>query len=462
MENKMGSIFYEEKDLHDLAQIKRFMEILSMVPGAKAEYKENPEEFLKKNGIPFHQKDLETKMADPTDPRSVKAVYPGAKVEMYIDFMNRKLDWRDELREASTPQNSTMKKWRMRQITRCEGAFGYRNHSYIHTVLTLELTIGCSVGCAYCGLNAGKLSKIYRGTPENLKEWREVLTTAREIIGDGAGYGTCYYATEPMDNPDYEKFVAVYKEVFGRLPQITTAAFLRNKERTRKLVHEMMEEGDTIYRFSVQSLEQLQEIRETFTPEELLLVELLPQFPEAPGSHFVKAGRNAKDEEYEGTIACLTGFVVNMADHTIRLATPVTASERYPSGEAILCRESFSDAADLRTKMEEMIRKNMKLLIGPEEKIQLYPYFDYTESSQCVKITSKAYYTIQYDNPEEILGIREILPLLKQGNMTKRELVACLQQDEEKWGVKPEFLFYVLNYLWKQGLLVDHDLYPEE
>ena len=265
-----------------------------------------------------------------------------------------------------------------------------------------------------------------------------------------------------MDNPDYEKFVAVYKEVFGRLPQITTAAFLRNKERTRKLLQDMMAEGDTIYRFSVQSLDQLHEIRETFTPEELLLVELLPQFPEAPGSNFVKAGRNAKDEEYEGTIACLTGFVVNMAEHTIRLSTPVTASEKYPAGEAVLCRESFTDAADLRTKMEEMIRTHMKLLISPEEKIQLYPYFDYTDSPQCVKIISKACYTIQYDNPEEISGIREILPLLKQGNLTKRELVACLQKDEEKWGVKPEFLFYLLNYLWKQGLLVDHDLYPEE
>ena len=75
---------------------------------------------------------------------------------------------------------------------------------------------------------------------------------------------------------------------------------------------------------------------------------------------------------------------------------------------------------------------------------------------------SKEYYTIRYDKPEEILGMKEILPLLKQGNMTKRELVDCLQKEEGKWGVKPEFLFYFLNYFWKQGLLVDHDLYPEE
>lgn len=457
----MSSIFYDEKDLHDIAQIKRFMEILTMVPGAKEEYEKDPEGFLLKNQVPFSREDLQFKMADCTDLRSARAVHPGAKIKKYIDFTHKKLDWRDALRESSTPQNSTMKKWRDRQIVRCEGAFGYRNHSYIHTVLTMELTSGCSVGCSYCGLNAGKLSKIYRATPENLEEWGEILAVAKEVIGDGAGYGTCYYATELMDNPDYEKFVAVYREVFGRLPQITTAAALRNKERTRKLLQDMMEEGDTIYRFSVQSLEQLEEIRETFTPEELILVELLPQYKEAPGSHFVKAGRNAQ-EEYEGTIACLTGFVINMAEHTIRLTTPVTASERYPTGEAVLCQESFADAEDLRRKMQDMIRTHMKLLIGPKEKIQLYPYFDYTVSPQCVKIISKEHYMIQYDKPEEISGIREILPLLKEGKMTKRELVDQLQKEEEKWGVKPEFLFYFLNYLWKQGLLVDHDLYPED
>ena len=458
----MSSIFYDEKDLHDIAQIKRFMEILTMVPGAKEEYKKDPEGFLLKNQVPFGREELEFKMTNRADLRSARAVHPGAKIEKYIEFTHKKLDWRDDLRNASTPQNSTMKKCRDRQIIRCEGEFGYRNHSYIHTVLTLELTSGCSVGCPYCGLNAGKLSRIYRATPENLEEWRAVLTAAKEVIGDGAGYGTCYYATEPMDNPDYEKFVAVYRDVFGRLPQITTAASLRNKERTRKLLQDMMEEGDTIYRFSLQSLEQLKEIRETFTPEELILVELLPQYKEAPDSHFVKAGRNAQEEEYGGTIACLTGFVVNMAEHTIRLTTPVTASERYPTGEAILCRESFTDAEDLRRRMQDMIRTHMKLLIGPKEKIQLYPYFDYTVSSKCVKIMSKEYYTIRYDKPEEILGMKEILPLLKQGNMTKRELVDCLQKEEGKWGVKPEFLFYFLNYFWKQGLLVDHDLYPEE
>lgn len=458
----MGSIFYKDEDLHDIAQIKRFIEILALVPGANEEYREQPEAFLQKYHIPFTPKDLAYQLSNPGDFRSAKAIHRGTGIEKYIAFTTNKLNWRDSLRESSTPENEIMKKWRSRQIIRCEGAFGFQNHSYIHTVLTIELSSGCSVGCDFCGLNAGKLRKIYRATPENMQEWREILTISKDIIGDAAGYGTCYYATEPMDNPDYEKFVAVYKEIFGRLPQITTAAALRDKERTRKLIHEMTAEGDTIYRFSVQSLEQLQEIRDTFTPEELILVELLPQYKEAPSANFVKAGRNAGEEDYEGTIACLTGFVVNMAEHTIRLSTPVHASKLHPTGEAVICREIFSDAEDFREKMKMMIQKHMKLLIGPREKIRLYPYFDCDITKKRVKIESKAHYVIKYEKPEEILCLKELLPLLEKGTMTRSEIVSCLQENKKKWGCEPEYLFFLLNYFWKQGLLVDHDLYPEE
>ena len=224
----------------------------------------------------------------------------------------------------------------------------------------------------------------------------------------------------------------------------------------------MTQAGDTIYRFSVQSLEQLKEIWESFTPEELVLTELLPQYPQAPKSHFVKSGRNAGGEEYEGTISCVSGFVVNMEAHTIRLETPVPASALHPTGEAILAQEHFTDAKDFAQKLEDMIGAHMKLLIGPKEKVQLYPYFDYEITEDYAKIFSKEDYVIIYKTPAEIQAMRELLPLLKEGKSTKKELVSELQKDPAKWGHQPEFLFSFLNFYWKQGLLVDHDLYPEE
>ena len=69
---------------------------------------------------------------------------------------------------------------------------------------------------------------------------------------------------------------------------------------------------------------------------------------------------------------------------------------------------------------------------------------------------------IKYEKPEEILCLKELLPLLEKGTMTRSEIVSCLQENKKKWGCEPEYLFFLLNYFWKQGLLVDHDLYPEE
>ena len=66
----------------------------------------------------------------------------------------------------------------------------------------------------------------------------------------------------------------------------------------------------------------MKKIHDTFTAEELSLVELLPQFVDAPECHFTKAGRSfGKDgkqfvENEDGaTISCITGFVINIAEH---------------------------------------------------------------------------------------------------------------------------------------------------
>ena len=63
--------------------------------------------------------------------------------------------------------------------------------------------------------------------------WHDILSFAKEAIGPAAGWGTCYYATEPLDNPDYEKFADAFYDVFGVVPQLTTAAAMRKPERTK-------------------------------------------------------------------------------------------------------------------------------------------------------------------------------------------------------------------------------------
>ena len=59
----------------------------------------------------------------------------------------------------------------------------------------------------------------------------------------------------------------------------------------------------------------------------LLLLRTLPE----DASGFIQAGRNRDDSQGTGsTIACVSGFVVNMQDRTVRLVTPVEVSDGHP------------------------------------------------------------------------------------------------------------------------------------
>ncbi len=121
--------------------------------------------------------------------------------------------------------------------------------------------------------------------------WHDILSFAKEAIGPAAGWGTCYYATEPLDNPDYEKFADAFYDVFGVVPQLTTAAAMRKPERTKAYLEKAQGQFRRVHRFSVLSRDILHRIYDCFTLDELVPVELLPQFDEAPASHFAKAGR---------------------------------------------------------------------------------------------------------------------------------------------------------------------------
>ena len=67
--------------------------------------------------------------------------------------------------------------------------------------------------------SASRLAGVAR-YEENRLLWHGILAAVLEIIGPAAGMGPCYFATEPFDNPDYERFMAGYREILGTVPQI--------------------------------------------------------------------------------------------------------------------------------------------------------------------------------------------------------------------------------------------------
>lgn len=346
-----------------LGEVKRVLDRAAADPDYLALVRDSPVEALAVYGYTWDGSEL-AQMVD----RSAVQATPGPLVQAYRDFIKRKLEWRDAMRQATSSCSPVYNTWRERQKQRVILELGpQRAESLIHAPMCLELNKGCSVGCWFCGIAAPKLSDIWPATDENRALWRGVLGVMRDIIGPLTRYGFCYWATDPLDNPDYETFLVDYHAVLGFFPQTTTALALRDVERTRRLLRLSEERGCLGNRFSVLTLKKLLEVQEAFTAHELIDVECIPQNPESPlkMANAGKAGERrdrkmAKDgtslvSAQAGTIACVSGFLFNMVERSVKLITPCCADERWPLGYWVLSEAAFTDARDLQAKVLAMI-----------------------------------------------------------------------------------------------------------
>lgn len=460
-----------------VARAKRGAELLCLLPQAREELEENPENFLSKNGLtgidpedlklmfyPERQAELKRKLTSPDWRDEISET-----VYRYEQFIGNKLYLRDTMRKVEcVPQNNRMKIWRERQIERCKGALGGVNEAFIHDVMNFELSCGCSVGCEFCGVGAKKLQKVFFHTEGNAALFREVLKEAKAILGDAAGRGTLYLATEALDNPDYEWFEADFYEEFGIIPQITTAVPLRKPERTHALLKELYCKKSFIHRFSLRSLKEAREVLVEFTPDELLKVELIPQYPEAPAfvpftisGHELEKRLAAGEEipEQAGSICCVDGFVVNMAERSIRMITPCFADAKNPDGVAGPPKVFFEDARDFREKLLGFIDTYMVNELPGEEPIGFYDYFEYRQvGEEKALVSTHGQYTMFPAKMKE-KGMQETIGLLCQGAYTKRQIV---EQVVEQTGARPEKIYWYLNQLWKLGFIRDPVLFPGE
>ena len=474
-----------------VAHTKRALELATLVPGAIEELRDDAEAFCEKYGIEIEDKEalkiiILPELLNKRDEIAATAPKPGSPVEAYDDFLHaipevyyryyqfvqNKLFTRDYLRDrVYAPTHPVIKQWRERQINRCLGSIGGTNESFVHAVTTFELADGCSVGCDFCGLGAGRLKQLFRYTPENAKLFKDVLKVCHEVIGDAAGGGMMYFATEPLDNPDYQQFEDDYHNEFGLIPQITTAVADRDIERTRHFVHELdTKKGAFIHRFTIRNLEMAHHILEAFTPEELLRVELLPQYPEAPGfvSYTVVGNEAKKDDAINttkdridedgvssdpGTICCIDGFRINFVKKELSIFTPCHMTEENPNGIAIAATVTFEDGEDFRDKLNFLIDTYMVIDVPRDEKLKIYDYFRLSYDKEKGNILQSIYggETLLIDKFKENY-MRDVIEMLMSGDYTKSELAAKLLSDHK---VPTEHTLYFINQLWKKGFIVD-------
>lgn len=356
------------------------------------------------------------------------------------------------------------KAWRERQMARSASQMTKSLHEQIvHSPMCFELSKGCSVGCWFCSVSAPSLSDIFFYTQENAKLWCEVVELLRDMFGTAASAGFCYWATDPLDNPDYERFLCDFHDILGVFPQTTTSQPLKAPTRTRSLLKLSLEKNCKFNRFSIISLKMLNQVHEEFSPEELAFVGLVLQNKE---TGFVKANagrmreynqRQAEkkhevlDDSQPATNACVTGFLFNMVDRSVKLISPCPASSRWPNGYRVYDEGTFTNANDLKILLEGMIDKHMPLTVRSSDRIRFRPDLKYESLPDGFQLSTR-FLTRKFRNAPALKQLGEIIC---KGEKTAEEIANLFNI----LGMPSAQTFQSLNLMFNQGIL-DDELQP--
>lgn len=429
------------EQLRTLAHIKRFMERLVGDNGfraALAEYVDSPKVVVERYGIgvdPMQMLPLwrSTHLHHRFKPDC--AEWPLAVV--WDEYMKEMLRHRDMLRDEGdmSVANPRFHAWRERQIKRCMSELGGSAPSVTHPVIAFELSEGCTVGCWFCGLSADRFKGYYEYSEENASLWRGVVGVASALFGSAARTGFCYWATDPCDNPDYDRFLHDYYEITGALPQTTTAAPLKDLALTRRVLALFDRYRTVTNRFSVLTTRQLNEIHATFSPEELMGVELVMQSKESLTAK-ADAGRarerkeklraaNKSDaislvERDHTTIACVSGFLISMKSGRIQLVTPVPGSERWPLGYRIVAERFFRTPEQFRAGVENIIDEHMPSYLPPSQSIRFRRDLQYEAGEGRFNLRSR---NIEHRILDDVAPM-SIGELIARGRLTASELIS--------------------------------------
>ncbi len=257
--------------------------------------------------------------------------------------------------------------WRGRRVSAVRNELGTFGWALDHPCHAVEMAVGCSVGCGFCAFDAHKLQTVFDLTrSENRELVRGVATGMMSVLGWPAAQGMLYWSTEPNDNPHYVKLLEFWQQLTGAT--LCTATARAGEDWVRDLITYYSKGPVQWPRISVLSRNIMRKLHKAFTPLEMRDTTLLMQQKDAevfrtkvPGGRermlqqLVDAD-DLRDVDYEnlpegfeppqGSIACISGFLVNMVNRTVKLISPCYTTMEYRYGYRVFDETTFEDGPD--------------------------------------------------------------------------------------------------------------------
>ena len=433
----------------------------------RREFEADPLTSLQHRGLDLDFKSLQIL----TDPEMAKSYASGDPktpllVKQYRQFIHSKRQHCIETRE-SHPEHTKWRRWRQRMLYATLWREGPQKYSkLVHSPFTIELTHGCTVGCWFCGVDAEKYQGPVEINGQTELIWKKLLSSFRTIAGErSAQHGFCYWATDPFDHPEYEWFLEHFHDILGYWPQTTTAQGMKHAQRMRNLLHHIKERNAFVQRFSMIRSGDFDEIHDFFTPDELFMCELIPQYddrlsPKATAGRVrqLVLDRQSTNKpipihynlEATGSIACVSGFLINLVQQSVKLITPCNATDRWPLGYRVLGERTFDQADDVENVLLRILDESLIEYLHPDDRLSPYSGIVFTAPERTTLCATKYGYAFSLPN---ISNASHFAELLQHGDMTVSEICA----ERRTFDVDNVYTLIALNQLFDQGLF-DEDI----
>lgn len=475
---------FSQEEMHLIVQIKRFFECYEGDSDFRAAVNSGYIDieqlrYMKKIGISFNFKEValfwenrdlideyinlcrkanSTKLGISEELTETLKKYP--LMELWLRFMMSRSNYRYEECVRDLPiKNDSFEQWRKRRIAAAKSELGTFNQYIRHPILSFELSEGCSIQCWFCSFSAPKLKKTLDYL-ENKDFFREIIQICTDIFGhEATGVALPYYATEPYDNPHYLNYLQDYYDITGSV-LCTSTAVCTDKTWVDNLIAFYRKWDKPWPRLSVLSTKILRTIHENHSPDDLRDVELAMQmkdseYPKISGGRIFKQNDDMRIRDNtnylqgiipQGTIACVSGFYINLVKKTIKLVSPCYTSERWPYGYRIFDETYFTTTEDFHKAILDIIERSMPKSPRPDMPLKLRDDLVYRQSTKGFELVSP--FQIHHFYDKKIFHAAG--NLMASPHVTYQRAIDLLV---DKYGQNPFEVHAVLDHLFDDGFL---------
>jgi len=346
----------------------------------------------------------------------------------------------------------------------------------IHSSLAIELNKGCSVGCWFCALSPERTSTPLLHAAGGKERFATLVRAMQNELGPAVQSGFLYWATEPLDNPDYEQYCVDFHTITGVFPPTTTAIPHKHPDRIRRLLRLAFEHKSWVTRFSVLSVSLMNKVHSMFTPEELAIAECLPlnrdasfaygvagryreylkdhpevlaeqqrRLQDAPFYNEIREHLN-EDTHAQGSIACVTGFLVNLVDCTISLIAPTHATDEFPLGYITFATETFSENDGIEGALNRVVSRGRINKLDESAVCAFAPYLKVLQEDQDLVFEGRLGTRVRATSLGAPLDIAVLMDLLQDGKSTRQQII-------ERFVNQADSISAAIDRLWLMGVL---------